>query len=77
MTQNDGWTFVPEDGRPSRLIRMTTLHGGLLATYDHDKNLVMVDQQYFDVLDNIDQGRVLATRNDLYTTIRGDRVSVK
>lgn len=74
--KNDGWAFVPEDGRPPRLVRYTTLLGGLLAEYHHDKNLVVVDKGYYDTLDAIDQGRVLATHTSLHVAVRGERVCI-
>ena len=77
MTKNDGWAFLPDDGRPARLIRPADLEGGLLASYDHDKNIVVIDQKYFDALDSLDQGRTMATHEDLYVAVRGGRVSIR
>ena len=70
------WAYLPEDGRPPRLIRQADLRGGLLASVDFDKNIVTVDAQYFNALDNLDQGRVMATHVDLYVATRGGRVSI-
>lgn len=73
---HNGWAYLPEDGRPPRLIRQVILEGGLLATVDRDKNIVLVDGNYFNALDDLDQGRVLCTHVDLYVKERGGRVSI-
>ncbi len=55
------FAYLPDDGRPPRLIRFTRLNDGLVATLDHAKNLLRVDQQYFDALPPTEQGYVLGT----------------
>lgn len=71
-----GFAYLPDDGRPPRLIRYCMLTGGLIALYNHQKNLLRVDRRYYDALDVLDQGRVLATDRDLYATDRGGRISI-
>jgi len=62
------FAFVPDDGRPHRLFRWTTLQGNLLATYDYDQNLLVIDKDKFDNLNKYEQSRVLRTHEEkLYT----------
>jgi hypothetical protein len=74
--KGNGFALLPDDGRPPRLIRRTTLQGGLVATLDHPKNLLRVDRDYYDQLDEQDKWLVDTTHVDLYVCERGGRVSV-
>lgn len=78
---SNGWAYLPDDGRPPRLIRQMHIPandlGRPLALYIHDKNLLLVDGNYFNALDDIDQGRVMATHVDLYMQERGGRISIR
>ena len=80
MTRTHGWTFTPDDG-PARLIRFvhgdTSSSGNVLAMVIKDKNIVLVAKHLFDALDDLDQGRVLATNEDLYVKERGGRLSIR
>ena len=60
------FVFVPEDGRPHRLFRWTTLPGDQLAIYDEAKNLVLIDKEKFDGLTAYHKSRVLRTQRDLF-----------
>lgn len=71
------FAYIPEDKRPMRLIRWEKHTGGKLASYDPDKNIVFIDKGYYDALDELDQGRVLATHEDLYVKERGGRLSIR
>jgi hypothetical protein len=80
VTKNDGWAFLPDDGRPDRLIRFvaSTLDGSsILALFAPETNILYVEKTYYDQLDELDQGRVLATHTDLYVKDTGGRVSIR
>lgn len=74
----DGWAYLPEDGRPHRLIRFVTgaNSGTTLAVYVEEDNVIYVDKKYYDALDSIDQGRVLATFTNLQAVVRDGKVSI-
>lgn len=74
----DGWAYLPEDGRPDRLIRFVygANSGSTLAMYVETDHVIYVDKKFYDALDSIDQGRVLATFTDLYAVIRDGKVSI-
>lgn len=73
----DGWAYLPEDGRPDRLIRFVrAANDAPLALYVRDTNVLFVNNRHYDALDSIDQGRVLATFTDLYAVVRDGKVSI-
>jgi hypothetical protein len=74
--KEQGFALLPDDGRPPRLIRRTTLTGGLVATLDFPKNILRVDAEYYDQLDAHDKWTVDTTQVDLYACERGGRISV-
>lgn len=72
----DGWAYLPEDGRPHRLIRFTSeLYDDWLAIVCSG-NVIVVQKKHYDALDSIDQGRVLATFTDLHAIVRDGKVSI-
>lgn len=66
-----GFALLPEDGTPPRLIRFTTLTGGLVAQLDRQKNILRVDKGYYDLLRPQDQWTVDTTHQDLWVEDRG------
>lgn len=78
--KNDGWAFVPEDGRPPRLVRFVPgvhFYNNMLVLYLHEQNRILVNKDHYDALDAIDQGRALATHVDLYANVRDGRVTIE
>jgi hypothetical protein len=76
----DGWAYLPEDGRPDRLIRFVTGDPStdhFLAIPNNETNILYVHRKNFDALDNIDQGRVLATFHGLTAIVRDGKVSIE
>jgi hypothetical protein len=77
MKKLPDWAFLPEDGRPDRLIRFVHAAADApVALYVASQNLVFVNRRHYDALDSIDQGRVLATNQDLFATVRDGKVSI-
>jgi hypothetical protein len=77
MKKPDGWAYCPEDGRPDRLVRFVhAADDAPVALYVASQNLVFVNRRHCDALDSIDQGRVLATNQDLFATVRDGKVSI-
>lgn len=79
MTKKPDWAFLPEDGRPDRLIRFvrgdpSTDH--FLSILDFAKNILYVHRKNFDALDSVDQGRVLTSYYGLQAVIRDGKVSI-
>lgn len=70
------FALLPEDGRPPRLLRFTTLTGGLVCKLDHAKNLLLIDREYYHAMSPEDQWRVDTTHRDLYVRSYGGRVSI-
>jgi hypothetical protein len=79
MTKH-GFAFLPDDGRPDRLIRFVSsdVPDGVqhLAIYVQDRNILYLNKRLFDALDSVDQGRALTTHTDLYAAVRDGRVSI-
>lgn len=73
---HDGWAFLPEDKRPDRLIRFFTGYTGDELAKVCNQNVLLVNKQFYDALDSIDQGRVLATHADLRAVVRDGKVSI-
>lgn len=70
-----GFAYLPDDGRPDRVIRFGNLEQPQVSRLDYPKNVLVVDKGFFDALSPTDQNRVLGTnQDDLFVTTRAGRV---